>query len=47
MWRELVDDGLDQSGFADRMVEVVGSAAYDWIIEARGSEGIRPHLLFS
>ena len=40
--RELIDEGLSKDGFAERMIEIIGAVDYDWIIEARGTEGIRP-----
>ena len=42
MWRELMDEGLTQQGFTERMIEVIGMADYDWILEAHGTEGTRP-----
>jgi len=42
MWRDMIDDELTQAAFVERMVEIISGAAYDWIIEARGNEGIRP-----
>lgn len=41
-WRDLMDVNLSQDVFTDRMLEVIGSASYDWILEARGEEGNRP-----
>lgn len=42
LWRELMDVGLTQSAFSDRMTEIISTANYDWIMEARGEEGNRP-----
>lgn len=42
LWRELIDSDLPIQAFRERMFEIVGAVPYDWIIEARGNEGLRP-----
>lgn len=41
-WRELIDTGLPQSLFRERILEILATAPYDWVLEAKGDEGIRP-----
>jgi len=38
----MIDEGLKQSAFWERMIEILASADYDWIIEAKGADGLRP-----
>src|SRR3990167_4406600 len=45
MWRELMDSGLTQPAFTDRALEVIAAASYDWMLEAKGEEGVRPVAL--
>jgi hypothetical protein len=45
MWRDLMDSGLTQPAFADRALEVIAAASYDWMLEAKGEEGVRPVAL--
>lgn len=41
-WREIMDAELPQKAFAEKMLEMIASCPYDWILEAKGKEGIRP-----
>src|SRR3990167_7912305 len=42
MWRDLMDSGLPQPAFAEKALEVIATASYDWVLEAKGIEGMRP-----
>ena len=42
MWRDVFDSGLSQMAFVERIMDFIGAAEMDWIIDARGHEGIRP-----
>jgi len=42
VWRELIADDLNKNAFCERMIEIMAAINYDWIIEAKGDEGIRP-----
>lgn len=42
LWRDIMDDQLSQDAFYQRALEIIAFADYDWILEARQAEGMRP-----
>lgn len=42
MWRDYFDDDLSEVAFTNKVMEFLGIADLDWIVEARHKEGIRP-----
>lgn len=44
-WRDVMDGNLPQSMFRDRVMEVMAEARYDWVLEAKGEDGVRPVAL--
>ncbi len=42
MWREQLSGGLSQNAFEEKFLELAGGVSYDWILEAQGSDGLRP-----
>jgi len=41
-WYEMLDEDMTQDAFKERAMELLASVDYDWIIEARHGEGMRP-----
>ena len=41
-WRDVMDEGLTQAAFSEKMTELIAMAEHDWILEALGESGIRP-----
>lgn len=41
-WRDVMDGEMPQPLFRARILEVLAAAPYDWVLEAKGSEGVRP-----
>lgn len=44
-WRDLMEGGMPRALFRERMMEVIASAPYDWVVEAKGEDGNRPVAL--
>jgi len=42
MWRDELSGHLSQAGFEEKFLEMAGDVAYDWILEAQGSDGLQP-----
>lgn len=44
-WRDVMDGGMPQSMFGDRVLELMSSAPFDWVLEAKVEDGVRPVAL--
>lgn len=45
MWRDVLSGDLPAKGFADKIMEIIAAAPYEWIVEAPGTDGVRPVAL--
>lgn len=41
-WADGINANLSQAAFAEKMIELIGMAAHDWMLEARNEGGMRP-----
>lgn len=44
-WRDVMDGGLPQTLFRERLMEIMSEAPFDWVLEAKGEDGVRPVAL--